>query len=315
MPVLVFVCGLALGTERWSPRTGAVLLLVVAGVLTASHGELVWVGVGVAEQAASLVAEALRLTLVQLLLQRRGVRLDPMAAMHHVSPVCLAALLVPFALLEARAVAGHSWAVGVSPGLLLGSAVAACGLNLSVFLLIGRTSALTMNVGGVVKDVLLIALSVALFGWARPRRRRPANNLGRARARAVLTPPPLPPPPPARRSAVTTLQVAGYGVALCAVVSYNLGRLRRQQSQQQQLQSQQREAAPTVSATIRLTADGSCGGKGGKQQEQQQHAEHQAGDAEQPLLLRACHHRQSAAGQPHDADSGQAARLVLHVKR
>jgi hypothetical protein len=34
---------------------------------------------------------------------------------------------------------------------------------MSVFLLIGKTSALTMNVGGVVKDWLLIALSVILF--------------------------------------------------------------------------------------------------------------------------------------------------------
>lgn len=38
------------------------------------------------------------------------------------------------------------------------------GLNLSVFLLIGKTSALTMNVAGVVKDWLLIALSVAIYG-------------------------------------------------------------------------------------------------------------------------------------------------------
>ena len=36
-------------------------------------------------------------------------------------------------------------------------------LNLSVFLLIGRSSALTMNVAGVIKDWLLIGLSVMLY--------------------------------------------------------------------------------------------------------------------------------------------------------
>lgn len=36
---------------------------------------------------------------------------------------------------------------------------------MSVFLLIGKTSALTMNVAGVVKDWLLILLSVLLYGW------------------------------------------------------------------------------------------------------------------------------------------------------
>ena len=40
---------------------------------------------------------------------------------------------------------------------------AAFGLNMSVFLLIGKTSALTMNVAGVIKDWMLIALSVLLF--------------------------------------------------------------------------------------------------------------------------------------------------------
>jgi hypothetical protein len=47
---------------------------------------------------------------------------------------------------------------------LLASAAAAFGLNCSVFLLVASTSALTMNVGGVVKDWLLIGASVALYG-------------------------------------------------------------------------------------------------------------------------------------------------------
>ena len=37
------------------------------------------------------------------------------------------------------------------------------GLNMAVFLLIGKTSALTMNIAGVVKDWLLIALSWLLY--------------------------------------------------------------------------------------------------------------------------------------------------------
>jgi hypothetical protein len=37
------------------------------------------------------------------------------------------------------------------------------GLNIASFLLLGRTSALTMNVCGVIKDWILIGLSVAVF--------------------------------------------------------------------------------------------------------------------------------------------------------
>ena len=47
--------------------------------------------------------------------------------------------------------------------LMLKVAAAAFGLNMSVFLLIGKTSALTMNVAGVIKDWMLIGLSVLLF--------------------------------------------------------------------------------------------------------------------------------------------------------
>lgn len=71
----------------------------------------------------------------------------------------------------------------------------ACGLgaalNVSSFLLLGRTSALTMNVGGVLKDWLLIGLSAALF-----------------------------------RAAVTATNLAGYGLAFAGVFWYNLQKVR-----------------------------------------------------------------------------------------
>lgn len=50
-----------------------------------------------------------------------------------------------------------------SPLLFFANCCVALGLNLAVFLLIGKTSALSMNVAGVVKDWLLIGLSVLLF--------------------------------------------------------------------------------------------------------------------------------------------------------
>lgn len=49
-------------------------------------------------------------------------------------------------------------------GMMLLNCLAAFALNLAVFLLIGKTSALTMNIAGVVKDWMLIGLSVLIFG-------------------------------------------------------------------------------------------------------------------------------------------------------
>ena len=67
---------------------------------------------------------------------------------------------------------------------------ALAGLNMAVFLLIGKTSALTMNIAGVVKDWLLIGLSVWMFA-----------------------------------SAVTGLNLFGYFIAFLAVCWYNYQKL------------------------------------------------------------------------------------------
>ena len=53
--------------------------------------------------------------------------------------------------------------VNFPPVLLLLNALCAFALNLAVFMLIGKTSALTMNIAGVVKDWLLIWFSFSVF--------------------------------------------------------------------------------------------------------------------------------------------------------
>ena len=64
-------------------------------------------------------------------------------------------------------------------------------MNLSVFRLIGKTSALAMNVAGVIKDWLLIGMSSLLF-----------------------------------HSKVTPLNLKGYGVAFAGVCWYNWTKLK-----------------------------------------------------------------------------------------
>lgn len=90
--------------------------------------------------------------------------MPPPAHRYHVAPVCLACLIPPLLFFEARPLAAAAAAGPLPLAPLLGSAAAAFALNCSVFLLIGKTSALTMNVAGVVKDWLLIAASVGLHG-------------------------------------------------------------------------------------------------------------------------------------------------------
>lgn len=49
------------------------------------------------------------------------------------------------------------------PSVFFANALAAFALNLAVFLLIGKTSALTMNIAGVIKDWMLIFFSYYVF--------------------------------------------------------------------------------------------------------------------------------------------------------
>ncbi|GFR41360.1 hypothetical protein Agub_g2043 [Astrephomene gubernaculifera] len=190
MPVTVFLVGVLLGTEKYSALYAANMVVVAVGVAAASYGELNFNVLGVLFQAGSIVTESFRLCLVQLLLQARGIKLNPVTTLYYIAPACFAFLCLPFSVVELPKMLKTQEAWQVPSGWLLLSAVSAFALNMSVFLLIGRSSALTMNIAGVIKDWLLILLSVTLYG-----------------------------------SPVTSLQLCGYGVAFLGVCWYNYQKL------------------------------------------------------------------------------------------
>ncbi|KAG2437006.1 hypothetical protein HYH02_011438 [Chlamydomonas schloesseri] len=191
MPVTVFLTGLLLGTERYSFRYAANLVIVAIGVATASYGEIQFDLLGFTLQMGSIATESFRLVLIQLLLQARGIKLNPVTTLYYVAPACFVFLCFPFAFIEAPKLFTATNLV-VPYGWIILSCVAALALNMSVFLLIGRSSALTMNIAGVVKDCLLILLSVVLYG-----------------------------------SPVTSLQLAGYALALGGVTWYNVQKIQQ----------------------------------------------------------------------------------------
>lgn len=99
--------------------------------------------------------------MVQILMNSKGLSMNPLQSLYYVSPACLVCLVVPFALVEyTHLVAAPPT---IYPSVLLANALTAFALNLAVFLLIGKTSALTMNIAGVIKDWMLIFFSFYLF--------------------------------------------------------------------------------------------------------------------------------------------------------
>ncbi|KAL4451586.1 hypothetical protein ABPG75_007248 [Micractinium tetrahymenae] len=215
MPVAVFSVGVLFGTDKYNSRTFANMVLVTIGVAIASYGELNFNIIGVAFQLTSIFSESIRLVLVQILLQSRGLKLNPVTTLYFVAPCCFCFLLFPFFFLEAGKIAADTQ-LEINPLIFLSNALAAFGLNMAVFLLIGKTSALTMNIAGVVKDWLLIGLSVWMF-----------------------------------KSAVSGLNLLGYFIAFLAVCWYNYQKLQAMQANAAPLQPVKSDQQLSESAPLK----------------------------------------------------------------
>ena len=153
---------------------------------------------GVLFQLGSICTESNRIVLVQMLLQSKGVKLNPITSMYYILPCCFVFLLLPWAVIEyprlaaaAADPAGPTFFDANGGFVFMTNAAAAFTLNCSVFLLIGKSSALTMNIAGVVKDWLLIYLSWMIFAGP-----------------------------------ITALNLIGYSIAFSAVCWYNYVKLK-----------------------------------------------------------------------------------------
>ena len=51
-------------------------------------------------QLGSIATESVRLTLVQILLQKRGIKMNPVSTLYHIAPCCFLFLFLPFTYIE-----------------------------------------------------------------------------------------------------------------------------------------------------------------------------------------------------------------------
>jgi len=167
-PVVVLIISFFFRIETPNSKLGMYIVLISSGVALSCATNVEVTGdthVGLLMQLAAVVCEALRLCLANMLLASNGIKLSPIASLYYIAPTSLLCLTVPWTLLEAS-----KWqdilvafsAVGFFK--LAANASVAFVLNLATMALIKYTSALTLNVAGVVKDLLLIFWSVAVNG-------------------------------------------------------------------------------------------------------------------------------------------------------
>ncbi|KAJ1686781.1 hypothetical protein LUZ63_018171 [Rhynchospora breviuscula] len=205
MPVAVYSIGIMFKKETFNSSTMLNMLSISFGVAIAAYGEARFNVTGVSLQLAAVAFEATRLVLIQILLTSKGISLNPITSLYYVAPCCLAFLIVPWWFVELPRLRS---AASFQPDLVIfgTNSICAFALNLAVFLLVGKTSALTMNVAGVVKDWLLIA-----FSWS------------------VI------------RDTITPLNLIGYGIAFLGVAFYNHAKLQALKVKEMQKKAQQQD--------------------------------------------------------------------------
>ena len=100
MPAFVYVVSVAftLTTFSWGKLSN--ICLICAGVAIAAFGEIQFNLIGLNLQIASSLAEALRLALLQILLQKRGIKLNPISTLYYIAPPCFVFLCIPFIIIE-----------------------------------------------------------------------------------------------------------------------------------------------------------------------------------------------------------------------
>ncbi|KAM7492463.1 hypothetical protein LguiA_035384 [Lonicera macranthoides] len=188
MPVAVFILGVAAGLEAMSCKMLLIMSVISFGVLVASYGELDINWIGVVYQMGGVVGEALRLIFMEILVKRKGIKLNPLSLI----ALCL---LIPWIFLEMPKMDEEgSWSF--HPVVLTLNSLCTFALNLSVFLVISHTSALTIRVAGVVKDWVVVLVSALLFADTK----------------------------------LTVINLFGYAIAIGGVAAYNNYKLKKEAS-------------------------------------------------------------------------------------
>ncbi|KAI0123095.1 triose-phosphate transporter [Xylariales sp. AK1849] len=172
------------GQENPTSTVVLKILVIVFGVLLASAGEIHFSWMGFFYQMGGLVFESVRVVMIQALMSSSGMNMDPLVSLYFYAPVC--AVMNLFVAWAAEWPI-FQWSDIARTGfwMLFLNALIAFLLNVSSVLLIGKTSGLILHLTGVLKNILLVAASVLIWG-----------------------------------TTIAPLQVLGYGVALSGFVLY-----------------------------------------------------------------------------------------------
>jgi hypothetical protein len=165
-PVVIYVLGVVAKVERPSWSIAGALAIICGGVAYAVKGAVKLHPLGCLLQLLATLADSTRHLYIQATLQSYTEQLDAINALDMIAPIASAFLWTAGSFIEFPHMRLDPSDLARCLPLMLYSCILAFALNVSSYAYIKATSALTMSVSGIIKDVLMIVVSVAYFGSA-----------------------------------------------------------------------------------------------------------------------------------------------------
>lgn len=161
-PAAIYIMGLLIGVETYSAGLAGSILVVCAGVAMTVYGSVNFTPQGVALQLTSVFIDSARWAWLQKIMQSESLNLNSLNTLSLITPNAAIVLWVLASYFEFGDLVADSNALRHADW-VLGSTILAFMLNACSFAFIRATSALTMSVTGVIKDILLISVAWHLF--------------------------------------------------------------------------------------------------------------------------------------------------------
>jgi hypothetical protein len=185
-PASVYVSGCWFGTQQWSTPIVKCLCVITFGLVVTSLGELNFHLFGFLMQLAALIAEGLRITLLEMRMKSQGYKLNALSSVMVFAPMVCAVLFVS-ALLFDRSAFNAQQISEIGASVFGANAFLAFLLNVVIYLAIQTASGLVFALTGVLKDLLIVVGSCVFQGGQ-----------------------------------ITTTQLIGYSIALAGLQAYGV---------------------------------------------------------------------------------------------
>lgn len=161
-PVAVLIFSFFSGLEKPTLTEFYIIVVLCIGVALTSVGETYFSWIGFTFQSLAILAESTRLVLTNVLM--KSLKLDPLSSLYYIAPVCALFIGIACCYFEAKDLPFERFSDPTFLSVLLINGLVSFTLNVAVVLLISNTSALVLTLAGIVKDILLVILSVAVIG-------------------------------------------------------------------------------------------------------------------------------------------------------